>query len=373
MRRVTILFFIGLLISCGDKPEAAAPVEEPSVNATRGFWLTNVDSDALYSRAGIEEAVDMAVRYGFNTIYVVTWNKGYTLYPSQMMEEEFGVRIDPELGDRDPLRELIETAQAEDIRVVAWFEYGFASSYGQPEEGGHLLKKRPRWAARDITGNIVSKNNFQWMNAFDPAVQDFMLSLMKEVVENYDIDGVQGDDRLPALPSTAGYDSLSVARYREAHNGADPPEDHFDPEWIDWRAGLLNNFMERMHKELKALDEGLIISSAPSVYPWSKQEYLQDWPTWVRKGWVDEVLPQIYRYDISAYRGELQKIVQRQVVSSDLDKVFPGILLKVGSYVAEPALLEQMVAENRKYGIEGEVFFFYEGIKRRESFFEGLY
>jgi hypothetical protein len=32
-----------------------------------------------------------------------------------------------------------------------------------------------------------------------------------------------------------------------------------------------------------------------------------------------------------------------------------------------------MVDHNRSHGLEGEVFFFYEGLKRREAFFEALY
>ena len=37
---------------------------------------------------------------------------------------------------------------------------------------------------------------------------------------------------------------------------------------------------------------------APSIYPWSEEEYLQDWPTWMQKGYVDLVCPQVYRYNI---------------------------------------------------------------------------
>jgi len=32
-----------------------------------------------------------------------------------------------------------------------------------------------------------------------------MIDLFKEVITTYNVDGVQGDDRLPALPSIAGY------------------------------------------------------------------------------------------------------------------------------------------------------------------------
>ena len=38
---------------------------------------------------------------------------------------------------RDPLREIIDEAHAHNIKVHAWFEYGFAASYG-PVSYTHL-------------------------------------------------------------------------------------------------------------------------------------------------------------------------------------------------------------------------------------------
>lgn len=338
----------------------------------RGFWLTNIDSEAMRSRAGLQAVVEDCVAYGFNTIYPVVWNGGYTLYPSEVMAQQFGTAIDPAFAGRDPLQELIELAHAEGIRVVAWFEFGFASAHGEAD-GGHILRARPHWAARDSSGGIVSKNNFQWMNAFDPEVQAFVLSLLKETVERYDIDGIQGDDRLPALPSLAGYDSLTVARYQAEHAGASPPENHKDTAWVDWRASLLNDFMGQLSTELRSLNPKLTLSFSPSIYPWSKYEYLQDWPTWVENGWVDELCPQVYRYDFEAYRREMDYIVQDLLKPAQQHLLAPGILLKVGDYVASDSLLQRKIAYNRSLGIAGEVFFFYEGIKRRPAFFEQLY
>jgi uncharacterized lipoprotein YddW (UPF0748 family) len=364
-----LLTLLALTACSNSKTQEAA---EPTPHPTRGVWLTNVDSDALFSKTGLEAAVEHCARLGFNTIYTVTWNRGYTLYPSAVMEKTFGVRIDPKLGGRDPLQELIDLAHAKNIRVVAWFEFGFASSYKEAD-GGYLLRQKPHWAARDSAGQIVSKNGFQWMNAFDPEVQDFVLSLVKEVVEKYDVDGIQGDDRLPALPSLAGYDSLTIAAYQTEHDGQRPPMNYKDTAWVDWRANRLNDFMGRMSRELRALDSTLTLSFSPSIYPWSKFEYLQDWPTWVKNGWVDEICPQVYRYDIEAYRSALNAIVNEQVAPEHHHLLAPGILLKVGDYIASDTLLRQMVEHNRSLGLEGEVFFFYEGLKRQEAFFEELY
>ena len=361
------LALLFVLSTCVKKTE-----QESRPEPRRGFWLTNIDSEAMFSNEGLEKVVDDCVRLGFNTIYTVVWNRGYTLYPSELMQKEFGYRIDPAFEGRDPLAELIELAHAQNIEVIAWFEFGFASSYDETD-GGHLLRARPQWAARDTAGQIASKNNFQWMNAFDPEVQDFILALVQEVVIQYEVDGIQGDDRLPALPSLAGYDSLTLARYAAEHEGLTPPNNPKDSAWVEWRAQILNDFMKRMVDTLRQQDPALILSFAPSIYPWSKYEYLQDWPTWVENAWVDEIIPQVYRYDLEAYEKALTTILEKQISPEQKSILFPGVLLKVGDYVAPDSLLEAIIQTHRNQNIEGEVFFFYEGIGRRPAFFDDLY
>ncbi|RQH24173.1 glycoside hydrolase family 10 protein, partial [Okeania hirsuta] len=279
-----------ICISCTSKE-----AEKESMHPTRGVWLTNVVSEAMFSQGNIEKAIKEIKDYGFNSVFVVCWNRGYTLYPSEVMEEEFGKLIDPKHVGRDPLQEVIDAAKKHGLKTYAWFEFGFSSSY-EEADGGHILRQKPQWAALDTAGQIVSKNRFQWMNAFDPEVQGFVLSLLKEVVEKYEVDGIQGDDRLPALPSMAGYETYTLQLYRDKHQGSDPPRDIFDSAWVDWRANLLNQFMGKVHAELKALDPEIEISVSPSIYPWSKEQYLQDWPTWVEEGWVDMVPEQMIEW-----------------------------------------------------------------------------
>ncbi len=351
-------------------PFLSAMTQELQPKAVRGVWLTNVDSRVLNSREEIAEAVSLCAELGINAIFAVVWNKGFTLYPSRTMRELIGAEIDPSLAGRDPLKELIEEARKRHIKVIAWFEFGFASSYKL--NGGPLLKQKPTWSARDVEGKLVSKNGFEWMNALHPEVQDFMISLVMEVVRGYDIDGIQGDDRLPAMPSEGGYDSLTIEEYRKEHHGANPPSDHKNPAWLQWRANRLNRFMKRLYDSVKTHNRKLIVASSPSVYPWSLEEYLQDWPTWVREGSVDLVSPQLYRYKIEDYKKVLDEIVQGQIEKKNLHRFFPGLLLKVGSYHPSEDFLLAMIRENRKRGVNGEVFFFFEGLKKYPRLFKEI-
>ncbi len=342
------------------------PVWDP--NALRGVWVTNVASTALDSRDNIKLTVQNCKKAGINNIFIVTYNNGRTIYPSTVMNNLIGKPIMERFAGRDPLKEMIEEAKLEGIKVHAWFEYGFSSSYSA--NGGDILAAKPNWAGRDIDGKLLMKNGFDWLNAFDPEVQDFMISLFKEVATKYEVDGLQGDDRLPALPSTGGYDAYTVNMFK-TENGFDPPANYREVYWLEWRTKKLNAFMKRLRNEVKAVKPNIMLTMSPSPYPWGRDEYLQDWPTWVDSGWVDAVLPQCYRYDIAAYNATIAQ--QKGYYKNPAVAFYPGVLLKVGNNVTSVSLLNQMIQTNRNNGFKGECFFFYEGIKDQISWFQLQY
>jgi len=329
----------------------------------RGVWLTNVDSDVLNSRANIEEAMQFLADHNFNTVFPVVWNQAATMYPSTVMDTLINRRIDPEYAGRDPLQEIIEEAHERGIAVIPWFEYGFASSFGSG--GGPILEAFPQWAAKDRDGDLLTKNGFEWMNPYHPGVRTLLMSLIMEVVNNYDVDGIQGDDRLPAHPVEGGYSSFTKDLYREAHDGEDPPSNFRDSEWMEWRADILNAFGQDVYDNVKAVDPDLIVSWSPSVWSFSYREHLQDWPAWVNQGFTDVIHPQVYRRNVGAYRATLDAQAPNRA-GWNRDAVigfYPGVLLKVGGYVATPEDIKAFVRANRERGYQGEVYFFYEGLR----------
>ena len=333
----------------------------------RAFWLTNVVSDAMYTPEGLDKVIETCKTYGFNTIYAVGWNRGYTQYPSTLMEETFGTPIDPQFASFDPIQYLVDHARPKGIRVILWFEFGF--SYRYRDEGNLFLQQqKPEWIALDQEGQPAEKNGFYWWNALDTEVQDFVIRLITEAVETYDVDGIQGDDRLPAMPTLAGYNENNLEQFEREH-GYRPTEDK-DTVWVQWRADRLTRFLGQLYREVKAIDPNVVVSLSPSIYPWSQYEYLQDWPAWVDAGWVDELLPQVYRYDFGSYERTLKENVLPYLSPSEQEMMYPGILLRVGDYYCETTLLKDCVKLNRSLGIEGESFFYYEGIEKRKDFFE---
>ncbi|MBN2601094.1 MAG: family 10 glycosylhydrolase, partial [Candidatus Marinimicrobia bacterium] len=332
----------------------------------RGVWLTNVDSKVLDSQRSIAEAMHFLKSHHFNVVYPVVWNDAKTIYQSDIMDSLFGVPINPRFDGRDPLAELIHEAHHQGLKVIPWFEYGFSSSY--KKDGGMILEKFPQWAARDNAGNLLKKNGFEWMNAYHPEVQTFLMDLVTEVVRKYDVDGVQGDDRLPAQPIEGGYSDVTKQLYAEDHDGALPPGNYRDPEWQHWRADQLNCFAKKLYKKVKSIKPNMLVTWSPSIYKWSYDEYLQDWPRWLNNGYADIVHPQVYRYDLIRYEQTLCSQNPDSIgLVRNTDRVFPGILMNLGEYVMSEEYLLKAVELNRELGYKGEVFFFYEGLRKNDD------
>ena len=323
----------------------------------RGVWIANTDSTVLESRASIAETMEALQRGGINVVYPVVWSKGATCYPSETARKATGAAIDARYGARDPLAQTVYEAHRRGIEVVAWFEYGFAAEHVQRQTS--LLRRNPGWAAIGPDGKRVTKNGFTWANSLDPEVQAFLADMIVEVADGFDVDGVQGDDRLPALPSSGGYDAATLKAWTKQGGAKSPRPD--DPAWVRWRADRLSDWLAGLQATLKAR-EGLLLSASPSCYDWGLHEYLQDAQGWARRGLVDTLHPQAYRQDLAAYRATLaQQVRELKLPGGPL--LAPGILVKSGKYLVDTQHLLGAVAANREAGCAGEVHFFLEGLR----------
>lgn len=325
----------------------------------QGVWIANhPHSKVLTSLENIKKAIKYLKEKGFNTIFPVIWNRGYTLYPSAVMQSYNFPIIDPFYGqqNRDPIAEIITEAHQNKIAVIPWFEYGFAASH--LISGGHLLKQNPHWKAINYRRERVTHGGLTWMNGFHPEVQQFMLQLVLEVITKYDVDGIQGCDRFPAAPIQSGYDTYTISKYQTQFNQS-PPDNYKNSQWLQWRANLLTNFLAHLYRQIKKTKPNILVSLAPAVYPFCLENLLQDSKTWVDRDLVDIIHPQIYRSDFFRYRHEVNQI-RKHFKSSDLAKFAPGIALKANNKYISNSDLQKMLQLNKKTGFCGQVIFHYE-------------
>lgn len=337
----------------------------------RAFWIAPPwHSPFLSSYQNIRDGVALARSLNFNTLYVAAWAKTRTLFPSQvLLENSSYTHINQTLfgpytgGSGDPLADLVRVAHANGLRVVLWFEYGFMARWGTAPtpQNDPILAVHPTWVGINNAGTQANYNNTDfYYNAYDPAVQQFMIDLVLEAVRNYNIDGIQMDDRMPAMPRNSGYDPVTVARYRSAHGGANPPSNYNDPAWVRWRADILNQFASNMYNAVKAVRPNAIVSFAPNPFPWAFDNLMQEWPVWLDRGLVDVFSVQVYRYSESAYNSSLQEVLHyfNRHGDRNLRRLVPGIILQGPRGLTDSELIARKLLINRRNGVTGEAFFF---------------
>lgn len=374
------LVFSLIIFSLLPLPVASQNVISPKKNEIRGVWLTNVASGVLYVPWGIHRAFNQLEAVKFNTVYPVVWNRGHTFYNSKLAKKVTGRTAEPLLRllhfGKDVLQEIIQLGDKKGLRVIPWFEYGFMTP-----SNSALARFYPQWLTIENSGEkttlhgpqeIVNFSSEQlmikqfmrrffrqeaWLNPLHPEVQSFIKGLILEVVENYNIDGIQLDDHF-GMPVTFGYDEFTVNLYRKEHQGKNPPKNSSDPEWMRWRADKITNFMADIVKDVKSIKPNVIISLSPNSKYFAYKNYLQDWESWVNKGLVDELVIQVYRHDKNSFINELNQ----PALKSASKKIPVGVGIFTGN-PQTPIEIEQIreqVEIVRKTQLSGISFFYWE-------------
>ncbi|MGD1715518.1 glycoside hydrolase family 10 protein [Dapis sp. BLCC M172] len=331
----------------------------PQKTEIRGVWITNIDSEVLFSTTATKASVNRLANLNFNTLYPTVWQGGYTLYPSQVAQQVFGKSLDPTPGlqGRDFLQEIISEADEKGLTIIPWFEFGFMA----PADS-ELARLHPNWLTKRRDGTTIKmqgKYPRVWLNPFHPEVQQFILDLVMEIVTKYDIDGIQFDDHF-GLPAEFGYDDFTVKLYEKELPGLSPSDNYQETFWVRWRADKINDFVERISKEIKAIKPDCIISVSPNPLHFALPAYLQDWLTWETEKWIDEIVLQVYRPDIKRFINELER-TEVKLAKNHIPFAI-GILSGLKNNSTPITTIEEQVEAVRQRNFAGVSFFFYESL-----------
>ncbi|WGT68217.1 glycoside hydrolase family 10 protein [cyanobacterium endosymbiont of Epithemia clementina EcSB] len=359
----------------------------------RGVWLTNIDSDVLFSKKTLSEAIATLKQFNFNTLYPTVWNWGHTLYPSEVAQPITGTNIDPAEGlqGRDILQEIVNQGHQANMAVIPWFEFGFMA----PADS-QLAKNHPQWLTQRKNGDRIwlegKVHKRVWLNPLNPEVQTFITNLVTEIVSKYEVDGIQFDDHF-GIPFDFGYDNVTLALYQQEHQGKLPPNppkklkatnnctinDQVWQEWTRWRAEKITGYMTELFKAIKATNPSIIVSLSPNPQPFSANCYLLDWHQWERRGLIEELVLQVYRPNLRDFQRELG----RPEVQEAKQHIPFGVGVLSG-LKDRPVPMEQIIKQVetiRQKQFSGISFFFYESLwnfgtespKERQSGYQKLF
>lgn len=324
------------------------------------MWLTTVDSDVLRDQAAAERASEELSRHGFSRAALPLYSGGSVTWPLDPAHNRFGLPLDPALPGSGHLPRLLHDLGRRGLVRIGWMEFGLMA----PAEAV-WLGSRQDLLLRDRFGSTLWAEspglNRVWLNPVRPEVQAFLEDLVVDACTRLPLEAIQFDDHL-GYPSRFGYDATSLALWRATAAGAaDPNPDPEAPAWLRWRADQVTALLQRLRAAMRRRCPQVKLSLAPNPREFSYRSSLADWPTWIRLGLVDELVVQIYRWDVAGLERELADagllLARRQL------PVRIGLLAGLRGRPKPPQILRRELDLVRAQGYSGIDLFFYESLR----------
>ena len=212
-----------------DEPLRAVTLEFPAAD------VATIDVKGIVDETHRGDANTLSV---FSTGY---YPGGTAFYQSAIAPHYQG------LGDRDLLADAIEAAHANGQKVVAYL----ASIWGNRD----LFFQHPDWAQRKADGRVTTWDEHYNSVAMDPLspYRDYFASIVKEIADNYDVDGFYFDE--PSFQSWSA--SQACRRAFEAEFGVPlPTEEKWDDpgfqSFVSWRFDQIAAWRRSLYEVAKS-------------------------------------------------------------------------------------------------------------------------
>jgi len=358
-----------------------------SAAQAKALWVVRT---SLLSSGSIDRMVDKAADAGFDNLFVQVCGRADAYFPSRVYPPAENCRELLESGF-DPLAYVLQKARARRIKVHAWVNALLVWSNGKPpKEAAHVLNRHSDWMMIDRSGGSLarySQSLFRklgitgvFLSPARPEAADMLERFILDLVSRYPVDGIHLDyirypmetvDFSPEarkdFQDIAGVDPLSLFQQADRVK-RQKGEDEYKRllgRWTARRAEIITALLARLSGKLNRLKPDLVRSAAvkPEITS-ALRIYGQDWPTWVRQGHLDMVLPMAYSTSPDVVRSQILqacKAVGREKVWAGLrayDVPVGGIIERVRGIAAlEPG---------------GYCFFSYDGVRNNQTFFRRI-
>lgn len=278
-----------------------APLFIPKKQEVRAVWLTTIKGlDWPTTRATSEENIvkqkkeltdilDKLQEARINTVILQTRVRGNLIYPSRI--ETWCESFSGEAGcspGYDPLAFAIEECHKRGMEIHAWMVTIPLGSVEVHKDMGaqSITKRNPKICTR-------FRNNW-YLNPGHPETKNYLKEIVKELVTNYDIDGIHLDYiRYPDRPIRFP----DASDYRKYGRGFD--------NLAQWRRNNITEIVRTIHAEVKKLKPWVKVSSAPlgkyrdtQRYPsrgWNAYHAVhQEAQLWMHEGIHDMIFPMLY-------------------------------------------------------------------------------
>jgi len=265
---------------------------------TRAVWVTRFD----YRTADdVVRIMDDCKRAGLNTVVFQVRGNGTAFYRSRLepWAEELGGK-DPGF---DPLELACREAHARDMQLHAWVNVMPAwRGTKLPKSPNQLLYRHPEWFWYDQHGDRQQLSDFYVsLNPSLPEVRRYIVSVFREIVAGYDVDGLHLDyvrfpNEPPATPRGSDIDYSQDARTLAQFKRDTGHTPESDPDgWKRWRAEQVTKLVSDIKSMIRWTKPHVALTAAVGSKPEGPLErHYRDSGRWAQEKLIDAVFPMNY-------------------------------------------------------------------------------
>lgn len=375
-------------------------------NELRGVWVTTVRNNDFPSRSVFQGGFNVAKfkkefadiltvcrSFNLNALFFQVRPEGDAFYPSginpwsQYLTGEQGVALG--VANFDPLTYIINATHQASMEFHAWlnpYRLTPSTTKGKGKASlletlstSHYARRHPDW--------VYFFNRQIFLNPGVPAVTEFMVATVDEILKNYNVDAIHLDDFFYPYPYLKDGEMITFADIA-------PDQATYEKYRVDatqaidkWREANINGLVYQLHKTIQrynyankkhvefgispfgiwASDKEAPGGSKTSPNRLSSLKKYVNSKLWIEAGWIDYIVPQVYwAFDDKFSSFDIISKWWNDVVAGTGVKLYIGLGLYL--YEEDPSwtnpkeIVRQLTYIRNLPNVSGFVFFTYHNL-----------
>ena len=277
----------------------------------RGFWA-DAFNPGFKSNTDVNTIVTRAVTGRYNAIIpeVLAYQDHGTSGHGSYWNSSILPKATDISGGIDPLATLVTKAHANGLEVHAWIVPYRVCLTWPPSGNTRVQSKWIMVPQANMGGGPAKITDAYYLDAGSPDAQEYIISIVRELVTNYQIDGINYDyiryvDEDAGYPADPNYAGSSLARFRALTGYVGTPGPS-EPSWCDFRRRTISELVRRTRAEIPSIAnvrqplrftaDLIAWGSAPGSFSNSDAYHLFcDWRMWMEKAYLDAGIPMNYK------------------------------------------------------------------------------
>ena len=335
----------------------------------------------MVSKKSIDEMIQFAVLNRFNNIVIQVRGRGDAFYNSKFVPKSSLIKD----LDFDPLAYVLPAAKEKGLKVHVWLNaYLLWSSSVKPIQNEHLANTKIEWIDHNqlqnkslkelLIDNKNRKNGFEgiYLSPGHPNVNKYLLKVFKELVDEYDIDGIHLD-YIRLHDQGYGKNPYAIANFRKYNNSnnqidALSLDQYSSQEWNDFLRKSITELVSDTKDMIMLSNSKIELSAAvkPSLYE-ARERFSQEWDVWLVAGYLDKAFVMNYAADLKIFAANID-IMYDNLPKKYRDRVVVGIATYNQS--AEEALTKVKYAKVTRFS--SVAFFSYNSLAQSKAYFQTI-